>query len=196
MIDPIIERCRPHAVTLRDQWEMFTTGTIERLDRIADSVADDGHAYTRHYLRFNLTAGVPLLLAEVPAGEEWLLEYATAQSNIPGSPVSFYDTMADLTTLAGGIPVAALNITIANGPATIGGNGYVFPSGSQITAIFFSGTARGMMQCRATRKVTRRANISAGIRNPDPNRTDQADHNGQRHVGSWVPHPGLSRNAH
>jgi hypothetical protein len=193
MIDPIIERCRPHAVTLRDQWEMFTTGTIERLDRIAAAVEGDDDAYTRHYLPFNLTSLQPYMIAEVPPGEEWAVEYVIATTAAANGSVTF---TPQFDGAINALPVYAVNTPIANQWVQQGGSGYIFPAGSQITAWTAGTTARGMIQLRAVRKAAGRTNLAAGVRNPSPDRTDEADHNGQRHVGSWVPHPGLSRNAH
>lgn len=204
MIDPIIERCRPHALTLRDQATMFATGVIERLDRIEGALTNDLDEYNRHMPRFNLAAAVPFMVGEVPPGEEWTLEYWTVSTANANSILFIYDVYTSVTAdLFGNIPLGALATGVTpSQPVQESGKGIVFPAGSQITLFSPSSTARGMIQFRTRRKRPRNNNLAAGIRNPTPDRTDgpQEVQDTQRHVGSW--HPGVpvfgpsARNGH
>jgi hypothetical protein len=191
MIDPLIERCRPHALTIRDECRMFAGSVIERLDRIAEVSADDGPAFARFGYPANYAdnhaniAGVPTaVLWEVPRGEEWELEVISARGTQAGTFLLYrnnIEVMSFSTTPGGRVP--------------LNGNGVRFLSGDTVGYEVASGvatTGQVYAQFRVERPRTpRRVNQSAGFRNPAPDRTDggQEVEDTRRHVGSW--HPGV-----
>jgi hypothetical protein len=161
MVDPLVERFRPHALTIGDRCNMFATGVIERLDRIAESVQGDDTVFQR-VRRSAVGAGAtPVIVAEVPANQDWLLESIAATGVALGDIV-----LRD----GGGVLLWAASAGASTSGAW-GGNGLIIAGGSQV---------------RYERAVAGRDNIAAGIRNPTPDRTDEADDETQRHMGDWT----------
>lgn len=188
MIDPLIERCRPHALTIRDECRMFAESVIERLDRIEQAAADDDNTeYIRRVVYVSVGIAVTQI-ASVPPNEEWELETwsASGVSQIAGT-VEIFDSPEKNASYA---PLSF--ITLNNtGIGMVGGNGVRVQGGTDIYSQT-SDPARLRLQWRCKRReVGRRANLAAGFRNPAPDRTDglQEVEDTRRHVGSW--HPGM-----
>lgn len=190
MIDPIIERCRPHALTLRDQATMFATGVIERLDRIADAVTTDD-IYT---VRRPVVGTATPVTIEVPANDEWILESVIARTT-PAAAATL-----DIRDQGGGALRFAVDI-----PATGGYTSNFSPlrfMGGSILVATLSQPGEFRLVFAIDRLRSARPNLAAGVRNPTPDRTDapQEVEDTQRHVGSW--HPGVpvfgpsARNGH
>jgi hypothetical protein len=175
MVDPLVERFRPHALTIGDRCNMFATGVIERLDRIAESVQGDDTVFQR-VRRSAVGAGAtPVIVAEVPANQDWLLESIAATGVALGDIV-----LRD----GGGVLLWAASAGASTSGAW-GGNGLIIAGGSQVF-ITAAANAQLSFQFRYERAVAGRDNIAAGIRNPTPDRTDEADDETQRHMGDWT----------
>jgi hypothetical protein len=185
LVDPLIERLHPHAITVRDQCMMFASGVIERLDRIAEAVSDDANTeYIRRYPIGQFTNGVMSPLVEVPPNEEWELEVWSVFSDT-ATTVRMYNDPGHSSVE----PPSASIGAVLNGITDKSGNGAVFQTGTISLLAFGNGTVRAQFRCKRQRPA-RHNNQSAGFRNQVPDRQDGAQdaEDTQRHVGSW--HPG------
>lgn len=81
MVDPLVERFRPHAISTRDACVMFATGVIDRLDRIADAVTEDDPYVIRRPVQGNGVAAPVVTVIEVPSNDTWILESVIVRTN-------------------------------------------------------------------------------------------------------------------
>ena len=74
MIDSLVQRFTPHAITLRDECRSWATAVIDRLDRIGDELGSDDIYSLRRPVVGNAAAGtvtahmVEALLVALPQG--------------------------------------------------------------------------------------------------------------------------------
>lgn len=185
MIDNIIDRFTPHALTVRDECRAWALAITDRLDRIADAVdSDDIYSLRRPVTGF-AASGAATTQIEVPATDEWILESVIARTN----PVAA--GTLDIRDANGGALRFAADI-----PATGGYTGNFAPmrfmGGSELVATM-SVPGEFRLVFRYERKRAKRSNVSAGFRNPAPDGigagAGQEAENERRHVGSW--HPGV-----
>lgn len=186
MIDPLIERFRPHALSIRDECRVFAGCIIERLDSIADAVHEDAVYSLRRPVLGNATAGPAVATVEVPANDEWVLESVIART-APAAAASL-DIRDQASTGVGALRFAA------DIPATGGYTSNIAPlrfMGGSILTVTMSQPGEFRLVFRYDRPRAARRNVSTGFRNLTPDRTDdmQEAEDTRRHVGSW--HPGI-----
>jgi hypothetical protein len=186
MIDPLVERFRPHVLTARDEVRVFAGCVIDRLDTIADALhADDVYSLRRPVIG-NSAAGPASAVIEVPSNDEWILESVIART-APAAAATL-DIRDQASTGTGALRFAA------DIPAT---GGYTsnfaplrFMGGSVMTAVM-SQPGEFRLIFRYDRPRPRRQNVGTGWRSDTPDRDDERTEvaDTRRHVGSW--HPGV-----
>jgi hypothetical protein len=117
IIDPYIERVKPHAQQLGSRLDAFAWMLLAKLDTIAENTGDDDQfVEARRRLQRSVTlAGGRVELDTVPMSETWILEVATATA---GNLVIDDGTGFVMTTAA-----------------VDSGRGIVFPSGSKVAVL-------------------------------------------------------------
>lgn len=199
MVDNLVDRFTPHAMTIRDECRAWMCAITDRLDLIADGVNQDSDRVER-IIRLRPTfqqigAGrAPIRLGSVPMGEDWHLTYWTALAD--ENPVILLDSgdpAPGVGTLTGNV-LATLSGT-ANVWQSGPGNGLIIPGGTDLYIGTGPMTANihitAHLQFRVKQQPAPRRNVSAGFRAQAPDRLDagQEVSDTQRHVGSW--HPGV-----
>jgi hypothetical protein len=180
LIDPIIERCRPHAVTMRDFLMMFATGTLERLDRLVDAVEGDATYSIRREYHGSSAAGPASVTIEVPANDVWILESVAART----SPA----TASNLDIREQGGRLRFAQDTTLRGSLT----GVFTPmhlNGGTVLTVTLADPGEFHITFRAVARVPKRHSIS-GMQNGSPDRRDfrQELETMRRHQPAFVQH--------
>jgi hypothetical protein len=183
MVDNLVARFTPHAITLRDECRSWATAVIDRLDRIGDELGSDDIYSLRRPVIGNAAAGPVTVQVEVPANDEWVLETVVART-VPAAAATL-----DIRDTTGGALRFAADIP-ATGAYTSNFAPLRFMGGSELNVVM-SAPGEFRLIFRYDRKRPKRANVGTGWRQQEPDRLDagQEVNNEQRHVGSW--HPGI-----
>jgi hypothetical protein len=176
MIDPVMERIRPHAISTRDACMMFATGVIERLDRIADAVSIDEVYEVRRPVQG--TGAAPVTI-EVPSTDSWVLESVVARTN-PAAAATL-----DIRDQNGGALRFAQDIP-ASGGLTANFAPLHFNGGSVLVATL-SAPGEFRMVFRLERPRPSRNAHGTGFGNGAPDREDATDEamRNARHFGGF-----------
>jgi hypothetical protein len=189
VINPYVERIKPHALHWSDRVDMFMCGVIDRLDRIADAVSDDDNTeFQRRYPVVNLAANVVTNVAggasgEIPPNEEWELENITGTLDA-ATTARLYASASDAQ--AGALPLAVLTISGAGAFATQGGN-KLFIQGGTTPVLVSTGNGSVRLQFRCQRRTIRRPG-TGGILGVVPDRRDAGQEAAleRRHAGTFT----------
>lgn len=182
------DRVRPHLVRVGDISNMFATGVIERLDRIADGVADDTHV-VRLYFDLPAVPALGTVIAgtvtpvdltsretRVPSDEQWHLESWFAHAG-GGTAFIFANGIPVART---GIPQTSPNVT----PGLVIPGATVLQVGCELGA---SPTVQMRLQFRVHKRIDR-APAWSGQMNPDADRLDDRQEAAleRRHAGTFT----------
>lgn len=180
VLDPLIERMRPHAVTMRDYTMMFCTAVIERLDRIADAVQDDTTFTVRREFHQSGTGATVVQTVEVPSNENWELESVVART----APAA----AGTLDIVDQGAQVRAAFDIAATGALTGIFEPIHFAGGSILVATM-SKPGQFHLVFKHERIMPRAIAIN-GFRNPHADRLDRYGNidNDQRHEAAFKAH--------
>lgn len=181
LLDPVIERCTPHAINFRDYMVMFCTGVIERLDAIRDSVENDSAQSVRREFHGYSTVGAATVTIEVPTTEVWELESVVART-LPAAASTL-----DIREQGGRLRFA--NDIAASGALTGIFSPLTFRGGAILT-VTMAQPGEFHLVFKHNVPVPARNAIS-GFRNTYTDRMDKVGEvmNDNRHEGVFYPHP-------
>lgn len=191
IVGPYVERWRPHVQTWAERCDLFMSGVIERLDRIAAATEDDtNQVTTRPHLVRNLVSGQPVPLVdstggEIPPAEEWELEYWVGTLDA-AAPIRLYNSLADAQATGGAVPLAVLAIAGVNGFLGQLGNGLVIQGGNT-PYLVAAGNGGVRLQFRRCQRAHNRPGIT-GLVGVTPDRMDAGQETAleRRHAGTFT----------